>query len=387
MSGYTAAILIGCCVVAILGVGAAIVVLLRRRARAAAEAASFAGQWARSASAIGMVLDPGAAGSDEPRVMRGQMRGVDVTALWERSAAGQAAVRVEVSASINPPMRFGLQIFRQGSAWHRQVEARFGAQDIEVGIPQLDHPYVIRGIALNSIQAMLRRQESQAFVASLCQQTPGIDHLVNDRQVSLVTERFVGDPQKLYFLVDRCSYLAGAIRDARAWIPLESWEQEIASQWSRVANTLAFRLDAGQLLLRGMHGEMQVSAWIDHHEGSWCTVIQVSFPRPLREHIHLFAQGDLPMLKPLAGLQDATVGSFEFDQQFVVQGLQPSGPAKLLSSQVQAGLLEQKQDALDVVLQSHRLVVYSNRVLSDPSILQQRIESVLSLAHQISAGS
>jgi hypothetical protein len=124
---------------------------------------------------------------------------------------------------------------------------------------------------------------------------------------------------------------------------------------------------------------------LDHHEGNWCTAIQASFPRPLREHIQIFAHGELLTLRPLAGLQDVILGDFAFDQEFVVQGLQQETTQRILPPAIRNKLLEQRRDAVDVALQTHRLVVHANRVLSDVGILEGRIKEVVSLAGEISS--
>jgi len=388
MSGKLAAIIIGICLLAIVVLGAGIFVVWRRRALAVARAASFAGRWEIAAGSMGMALDPCAPRSLDPRMMRGRLRDVDVTAIWNVRVAGSQAdhdVDVEVSAAIGPPMRLGLQLFRTGSRWQESIERRFGAQDIEVGIPALDQPFVIRGFSVDAIAGFLRSPQSRPLVETLCRSVPGIDLIVNDREVQMVASSFVVDPQGLYYLIDLASFLANAATEARAWVPLERWESDIAGSWQRVAANLGIKLDKGRLSLAGEVGGMHVSVWLDHHEGNWCTAIQVGFPRLLREHVQLFVDGELLTLRPLAGLKDVILADYAFDQEFVVQGLQQGGTQRLLPPAIRNKLMEQRRNAVDVALQSHRLVVHANRVLSDVGILEERIQEVVKLAAEISS--
>jgi len=388
MSGTVAAILIGTCVLAILVLGGLIFIKVMRQNRAEARVASLAGRWELAAHSIGMALDPSAPNSLDPRMMRGRLRDVDVTAIWQRRVAGSEFdhdAEVEVSAAISPPMRLGLQIFRTGSRWQESIESRFGAQDIEVGIPALDHPFIIRGFSNEAVAGVLGGPQARPFVEALCRPVSGIDLIVNDREVQMVASSFVADPQRLYYLVDLAAYLASAVAEARAWFPLERWESDIGAAWQRVAGTLGLKFDQGRLSLVGELGGMRVSVWLDHHEGNWCTAIQVSFSRPLREHIQLFADGELLTLRPLAGLKDVNLSDFEFDQAFVVQGLQQETTQRILPPAIRQSLMEQRRNAVDVSLQTHRLVVHANRVLSDVGILEGRINEVVSLAGQISS--
>ncbi len=386
MSGNWAWILLVICLVAILVIGVVVLLIWKRRAHAEAREASFAGRWNRAAESIGMKLDPCAPHSQDPRIMRGRLRDVNVTALWHLRVEGSSEdqdVEMEVSAAISPPMRLGIQLFGVGSRWQRSIEARFGAQDIEVGIPALDQPFIIRGFSEEVVTSFLGGHQTQAFVKVLCRPANGMDILVNDREVQIMVRGFVGSPDGLYYLVDFASFLAHAATEARAWVPLQPWESGIATAWQRLATKLGMQLNQGQLSLTGEMTGMPVHVWLDHHEGNWCTAIEVSFPRPLREHVHLFAKGELLALRPLAGLRDVVLGDFQFDQEFVVQGLRQEGVARLLPPRARQQLIQQREKSVDVVLQTHRLVVHANGVLSDPGILEERLREVVVLATEI----
>ena len=349
-----------------------------------AYADSDAAKWIQAAESIGMSVDPGKQGSLSPRMMRGALRGTGVRAVWRKRPEGQTETLIR--AAVLPPMRLGLELMPAGGRDHHYVEGRFGAQDIQVGVPALDIPYVIRGIEVAGVQSLLGTPESHAVIQALTSNSGGVEWVLGDREVTAKLEGVLHEPQRLYALVDLTAFVASSLAHLRRRIPLVPWEMDIARAWHEVASRTGLGFDGEQICLHGVLGAMGFRVWIDRHEGTWCTGIEVVFEHPLRAHLQVFLSGELVGLAPLAGLDDMQTNHLEFDHDFRVQGIEAGAVRQVLKPEVLEKMMVERTRSLDLALESHRVIVMARGILSDPGILERRIYDVGQLARLCCGG-
>jgi hypothetical protein len=281
-------------------------------------------------------------------------------------------------------MRLGFELMPEGGGLHRYVEARFGEQDIEVGIEALDHPFVIRGIEAEGVRALCRLPEAQGTIQMLTTHASHCEFLVNDREVRVRVRGVLSDPQRLYSLVDVSAYIASSLALMRSRIPLAPWESDVASSWNSVAKRLGIGFDPNQICLHGSCSGMQMRAWVDRNRGTWCTGIQFTFAHPLTSHLQAFMDGELVGLASLAGLEDLQSGHVEFDDCFTVQGLSAAGARHVLRDIVIEKMMLERSRSIEVALETHRLVIMARGLIGDPTILESRISDAAELARACS---
>lgn len=345
----------------VLGVvaGAVVVLVLRKKKDTPAR------RWVAAAGACGLSPELGLVDRPGPVRVLGRRGSIDVVAEPQRGAGGEGVVSVR--AGIHPPLRLGLGMYPEGDRAAAELSALLGAQDVVVGFPAIDEPFVIRAFEPSQVVAYFRAGASQPVLDAMGAIGRGWLLRVIDREVELVVPGEV-DATTLGRALDVVSRLAGGLSAVRGQLPPTPWEAGMASAWQVVAQHRGLRLQANLLELSGTIGRIGLRAFVDQDGGRWSTVVEGRFPQPLPTPIRAFRDGALFRIARVPGIQDVQVGDPAFDASFVVQGEPASVVRAVLDGETRAALMHLGgAEGADAVVLQERVLVQTPGVLTDPA--------------------
>jgi hypothetical protein len=369
---------IGVGLLLIVGGGIGLGIVLGRRSGAR----SPEGRWAAATAALGLAPEPGGTGF---RRMLGQRHGIDasVRAVLDRDGSR----RTHAAAAIEPPLRLGLHMIPEGGRSASRVEQLLGVQDVEVGVPAVDGPFVIRGFDPHQLRAFFQAGAGATLGQALPRQRPGTELVVTDRQVEVVLPEIVTDAAVLGAVLDFAASVAAGLADARRRTPFAPWETHLAGAWGHAAAQRALAFTPADLTLSGEIRGTRVRVVVDQDKGAWSTVVTGFLARPLSTPLRLFKEdGRLSESGRAPGMQDIDTGDAVFDRTFVVQGDRPAEVRGMLDGETRYYLLQLASgQGNDVVFLPDRIVVQLAGVIVEPDRLLSVIDRVAQLATDISS--
>jgi len=372
------AVAIGLGLLLIVGGGIGLGIVLGRRSGAR----SPEGRWAAATAALGLAPEPGGAGF---RRMLGTRSGVDasVRAVFDRDGSR----RTHAAAAIEPPLRLGLHMVPQGGRSASGMDKLLGAQDVEVGFPPVDGPFVIRGFDPQQLRAFFQAGAGAMLGQALPRKRADAEMVVTDRQVELVLPEIVIDAGALGTALDFAASVAAGLADARRRTPFAPWETHLAGAWGHAASVRGLAFVPADLTLQGEVKGTRIRVVVDQDKGAWSTIITGFLARPLPTPLRLFKEdGRLAESGRAPGMQDIDTGDPVFDRTFVVQGDRPAEVRGMLDGETRYYLLQLASgQGNDVVFLPDRIVVQLAGVIVEPDRLLSVIDRVAQLSTDISS--
>lgn len=321
------------------------------------------GKWEAAASALGLGLapNPGYHGLFNPfyrQKMVGHRGGIPIEIAARvvitgsgknRSKTYYTYARVPLPNSLD----LGISVQPRGMLGRAFDALTGGASDIQVGIPDLDPHYTIRGAEPPMVQRLL--QVPYLAEALIALRGAVFKPQITDGTVVCERRGKSFSPSALGIALDSAVDVARRVVAAKAEIGPSSAEYAVDTTWRRVAENRGMILDLARTAMHGRLDGMHVEVDTRLERGQRVTEFTVRFDRPLGVGLQLTRQGGLSGIGKLFGMQDIEVGDPVFDARFVVKGspeasvrtlLTPDVCRRLVDLQAHSSVLEVADDCL-----------------------------------------
>ena len=350
---------------------------LRSERRAAARAAE---QWARTASELGLEFEieqkrdergPFNPAGPCPRLVGARGDFGLTCGVCEAEDVDDASYNTFVEVALPRELGVGLRLSRRSS---RDTSA--GRAEVLTGLETIDRVFAIHADDPDRAALLLATR----YVADglIVFSKSRFLLTVEDQRIRLETLGRHRDTATLAPTIDSAVALGQRLLAAREERGEAPYDAQVGALMQRVARSLSFEHEAGQLAVRGRLEGVTVEAYFTKSDGVRGTEFVARFDRALELQLSLTKQTWGAIGELLSG-QDIDTGDPSFDARFLIKGAPEAAVRAALTPEVRRRLLELQDTAEELRAQDDRVVARVGYPILEPEALERGLRAMAKL--------